>query len=108
MEQAKIKNIHITRKQAFQAATRDLYLTGGSISIECRDDYRDAFPGSALEFADRMEIMNYRDNCEKQQLPCYHTRTESEDRLDFFIFREPANFYADKTGDIKIRKEDSK
>lgn len=100
MEQAKIKIIHLTRKQAFRAATRDLYLTGGSISIERRDDYRDAFPGSTLDFADRMEMMNYRDNCGKQ-LPCYHTRTEYEDRLDFFIFREPANFYADKTGDIK-------
>ena len=106
MEKAKIKIIHLTRKQAFQAATRDLYLTGGSICIENRADFRDAFPGSTLEFADRMEIMDYRDTTTKEQLPCYHTITETADRLDFFIYREPANFYASRTGDIKIRKED--
>lgn len=105
MEQAKIKIIHLTRKQAFQAATRDLYLTGGSICIENRADFRDAFPGDSLEYASRAEIMNYRDTTTKEQLPCYHTITEAADRLDFFYATEPSDFYITKNGTIKRRGE---
>ena len=85
-----IKRIHTTREAAFGAATLDFYREGGTLSIELRNDYKDALVASdGMTYSRHMAVYDLRDfGPLPEKLGCYHAFTKGGmEYIEFFLER---------------------
>ncbi len=86
-----IKHIHTTREDAFGAATLDFYREGGTLTVELRDDYKDALVASdGMTYSRHMAVCDLRDfGPLPEKLGCYHAYTKGGmEYIEFFLEKE--------------------
>lgn len=86
-----IKRIHTTREAAFGAATLDFYREGGTLSVELRDDYKDALVASdGMTYSRHMAVYDLRDfGPLPEKLGCYHSYAKGGmEYIEFFLEKE--------------------
>lgn len=86
-----IKRIHTTREAAFGAATLDFYREGGTLSVELRDDWKDALVASdGMTYSRHMAVYDLRDfGPLPEKLGCYHSYAKGGMvHIEFFLEKE--------------------
>lgn len=86
-----IKRIHTTREAAFGAATLDFYREGGTLSVELRNDYKDALVASdGMTYSRHTAVCDLRDfGPLPEKLGCYHAYTKGGmEYIEFFLEKE--------------------
>ena len=85
-----IKRIHIERDDAYKAATMDFYREGGTVTVETREDWKDALVASDM-MTTRQQMATYdlRDfGPVPKLLGCYHAFAKGGmEYIEFFLER---------------------
>lgn len=83
-----IKRIHIERDDAYEAATMDFYREGGTVTVETREDWKDALVASdGMTHSRHMACYDFRDfGPLPKKLGCYHSYTKGGmENIEFFL-----------------------
>lgn len=90
-----IKRIHIERDDAYKAATMDFYREGGTVTVETREDWKDALVASdGMSNRQQMATYDLRDfGPVPKLLGCYHAFAKGGlEYIEFFL--EKKEIYA--------------
>lgn len=83
-----IKRIHIQRRDAYAAAINDFYREGGQVSVEVREDYKNALVAADnMSNREQMAMYDLRDfGPLPKTLGCYHAfATGGMEYIEFFL-----------------------
>lgn len=86
-----IKRIHIDRDDAYKAATMDFYREGGTVTVETREDWKNALVASdGMTYSRHMAVCDLRDfGPIPEKLGCYHAYTKGGmEYIEFFLEKE--------------------
>lgn len=104
-----VKRIHIQRDDAYKAATMDFYREGGSVTVETREDWKDALVASdGMSTRRQMATYDLRDfGPVPTQLGCYHAFAKGGmEYIEFFLERPEIDALNRYMGTGKWEKED--
>jgi len=86
-----IKRIHIDRDDAYKAATMDFYREGGTVTVETREDWKNALVASdGMTYSRHTAVCDLRDfGPLPEKLGCYHAYTKGGmEYIEFFLEKE--------------------
>ncbi|MBO6238688.1 MAG: hypothetical protein J6N50_07820 [Bacteroidales bacterium] len=91
-----IKHIHVERDDAYKAATIDFYREGGTVTVETREDWKDALVASdGMTYSRHMAVCDLRDfGPLPEKLGCYHAYTKGGmEYIEFFLEKEEVSAF---------------